>query len=438
MSEDPTQGAVAPSLERPREWLGHDRNFLKLVARTGAFNIGSSLVAALMGVVLARVLSPGPRGDYAAVMTAFGITLVVFELGLSTSIVYFVAKDPGALRAIVRSTAKLLAALAVPGALCLLLLSRTPVLSEGSRPLGALIMAVTVLFSFLSAPPVFALQATDLTRWNVVRLLQPALALVAVVGLALTHRLTFVTGVLAVAVTIALQSIVAWWWFARDRRHQEPRTVHGMAPPRGQLVRYGSLNVLASAPGSLNARVDQLYLAAIVPSSQLGLYAVAVSLSVLTQPLVAAFGNVAFPRIASGNDRRKTARSSLIGTLAISSVGAAILIGGAFLLLGPVFGKEYAAAFPLVVALAPGAVFLMVNQVLSDVLRGYDRSGAVAVGQWAGLVVTVGGLAISVPRWGAMGAALTSTVAYALVAGLLIRALRLAHKEADVVMGELG
>lgn len=438
MTDDPTQGAVAPSLERPREWLGHDRNFLKLVVRTGVFNIGSSLVAALMGVVLARVLSPGPRGDYAAVMTAFGMTLVFFELGLSTSIVYFVAREPRALRAIVRSTARLLAALAVPGALCLLLLSRTPVLSEGDRPVGALIMAITVLFSFLSAPPVFALQATHLTRWNLVRLLQPALALVAVVGLALTHRLTFVNAVLAIAVTIALQSIVAWWWFARHRRCDDPTTERTTAPPRLQLVRYGSLNVLASAPSSLNARVDQLYLAAIVPSSQLGLYAVAVSLSVLTQPLVAAFGNVAFPRIASGNDRRRTARSSLVGTLAISTLGAVVLIGGAYVLLGPVFGEEYAAAFPLVVALAPGAVFLMVNQVLSDVLRGYDRSGAVAVGQWVGLVVTVTGLAVSVPRWGAMGAALTSTAAYVIVAVVLLRALRSAHQEADVVTGEFG
>ena len=57
--------------------------------------------------------------------------------------------------------------------------------------------------------------------------------------------------------------------------------------------------IAALAPYTLNAQLDQLVLSQTVASADLGRYAIAVSLTSLPLPLVAAVGNVAFPRLAA-------------------------------------------------------------------------------------------------------------------------------------------
>ncbi len=69
-----------------------------------------------------------------------------------------------------------------------------------------------------------------------------------------------------------------------------------------QLLRFGIPNAAARLPTAANARVDQLLIAAMLPSEQLGLYAVAVAWSVTARPLTAAYGLTLMPRIAEERD----------------------------------------------------------------------------------------------------------------------------------------
>lgn len=51
------------------------------IARTAGFNIGSTAAAGLGGIILARVLGPTVRGEYAAITAWFGVSLMVGGMG---------------------------------------------------------------------------------------------------------------------------------------------------------------------------------------------------------------------------------------------------------------------------------------------------------------------------------------------------------------------
>jgi O-antigen/teichoic acid export membrane protein len=145
-------------------------------------------------------------------------------------------------------------------------------------------------------------------------------------------------------------------------------------------------------------------------------------------PLVSAIGNVAFPRLAA---RRVTtaddSRMQMTATLVSAALAALILLpiaASALWLIPAVFGPAYRSAVPLVWILTPGGIFLACGQVVSDLLRGLNRPGRVAVGQGIGAVVTLVLLAALLPTAGVAGAAIASTVAYGTALAVMIHWLR--------------
>ncbi len=99
-------------------------------------------------------------------------------------------------------------------------MTRTDILGHGERPTGAVIMVVAVLFSFLAAPFVFSLQATNLLWWSRLHFMQPAVSVAIVAGLAFAGRLTLVSALSAVTLSIATQTGLAWWLSRRARNGQ--------------------------------------------------------------------------------------------------------------------------------------------------------------------------------------------------------------------------
>src|SRR5680860_1197309 len=83
--------------------------------------------------------------------------------------------------------------------------------------------------------------------------------------------------ILLMTVSIAFQTVLVWWLYARQR------------PPKGQfrrenvrpMLRFGVLNMSSTTPNVVNGRFDQIVLAVMVSSAALGQYAVAVSISCL-------------------------------------------------------------------------------------------------------------------------------------------------------------
>jgi len=411
-------GLQSPAVARLRK-PGTARNIM----RTAGFNFASTAASGLGGIILARALGPTSRGDYAAVTAWFGMALMVGGMGQPAALCFFVARDPGRARQYVAtSRAMMLATGAVAiaaGMLLVPLLSRgNPVVAGGYRIAFGLSIA-----SFVGASYTFSLQARDLHRWNVVRVTQPVLGFAAVVVLWRIRLLTLDVAMVVLAATVLAQ--LAWAYRGCRRA--------GLAPGRmnAALIRplatYGVAQIAALTPAALNADLDQLVLSQTVPPADLGRYAIAVSLSSLPIPLVAAIGNVVFPRLAAQRSvtgaTRQMQRIAILGSVGLAVAMLLPLAVAAFWLVPVIFGAGYRGAVPLLWILTPGAVFLSCGQVTGDLLRGRNHPSVVAWAQGLAVIFTVVLLIALLPLVGVAGAAIASTTAYGFALGAMLRSL---------------
>jgi O-antigen/teichoic acid export membrane protein len=406
---------LATTLRRP--------GIARIVARTAGFNVASMLAAGLGGVIVARALGPTVRGEYAAITAWFGVALIVGGMGQPAALCFYVARDPErAPQYVATSRAMMLItgafALAAGMLLASILARGHPGVATGYRiAFGASILA------FVGASYTFSLQARDLRRWNVVRVSQPIASVIVMVGLWLLRRLTLDTALIVVAATMFLQ--LGWAYRCCRLVGLAPGRMHAaMVRP---LASYGAAQIAALTPATLNAQLDQLVLSQTVPPADLGRYAIAVSLTLLPVPLVAAIGNVAFPRLAAQSSvTEATRRLQRIAVLGSAGIAAAILLplaAGAYWLVPLVFGTAYRGAVPLLWILSPGTVFLACGQVVGDLLRGRNYPLVVAWAQGLAAVFTVALLLALLPVVGVAGAAIASTVAYGIALVVMLRSL---------------
>ena len=406
------------SAPRPVRGAG---DFLRSVRLAAASNLLIHVVGSGTGLALAYVLAPTGRGEYAAVMAWTGSFALLGALGLTTSICFFVASDAERAPQYFETAKRLLLALGVASGVIGLLI--TPWLDGGRESLrNAYLVGFAALpLVFLNGSWVFGLQASDLRSWARVRMVYPLAYAAALVVLYVVEQLTVITALLAIAGAGIVQGVVA----RRSWRRIHPELGEFVRAHTGPLVRYGWPNVVATMPHLVNTRLDQVALSLLVPLSDLGTYAVAVSLSLLAFPITSAFGNVALPRIARQrqnrpDDARATVRAAVFGT----AVAGTVIASGVAAAVGPLISlaPTYSGVPRLTYVLIPGAVMLGLNQVLSDILRGYDQALLVARAEGAAALVTVALFVALVPSLGVMGAAISSTASYTTAFALLLLA----------------
>ena len=184
------------------------RGFARSVAQTAGFNFATTAVAGLGGIIIARAVGPTVRGEYAAVTAWMGVLLIVGGMGQPAALVYYVAREPLRARDYVATSRAMMLATGtvalVAGVLLAPLLGHgLPTVTAGYRiAFGALIVA------FVGGSFTASLQARDLHRWNVVRVIQPAFSLIAIVVLWRLRRLTLDVALIVIAATMLLQLVL--------------------------------------------------------------------------------------------------------------------------------------------------------------------------------------------------------------------------------------
>ncbi|MFL5779680.1 MAG: lipopolysaccharide biosynthesis protein [Thermoleophilaceae bacterium] len=181
---------------------------------------------------------------------------------------------------------------------------------------------------------------------------------------------------------------------------------------------------LAAFPGALahttNARLDQLVIAIFLPRSDLGLYSVAVASSELTTLPAEATGNVVLAHASAG---RIEGRRTVTRAAAEAAVLAALAVP-AYVLFVKTALPRYEDSLPLFLVLLPGAAALATGRVLAAYVAGRGRVWATSR---VALITAAATLALDlalIPSVGVVGAAVASSLAYALSAALLLRAAR--------------
>ena len=330
-------------------WSGAVRG----VARTAGFNVAGT-AAGIGGIILARAVGPTVRGEYAAITAWFGITLMVGGMGQPAALCFHVARNPLRAREYVATSRAMMLTTGMIALISGMLLA--PVLAHGVAAvlLGYRIAFGVSIVAFVGASYTFSLQARDLRRWNVVRVSQPVLSLLAMAVLWRLRLLTLDRTLIVLSGSMLLQ--LGWAYLSCRRTSLAPGHAHAaLVRP---LAAYGAAQIAALTPAALNAQLDQVVLSQTVPPADLGRYAIAVSLTLLPTPFVSAIGNVAFPRLASQARATVTThrmqRMAVLGSAGLALAMLMPLAAVAHWIVPLVFGTGYLGAVPLLWILARG------------------------------------------------------------------------------------
>jgi enterobacterial common antigen flippase len=364
---------------------------------------------ALTLLITARILGSTGRGMYSGVLVWVTLASILCHVSLGPAFGRQLAVGTSP-----RETRRILTRVFVPAAVAsssvafVFLRFVIPTLVAGRAVLisGIVIPPALVIVDWASYA--FAGLARPLP-YAIARCAQPILNTVIILGLA----------VAGFGVTGAIASFAVSAWLAAGicaifslRHMADPR---GTPPQAASALAYGA----RSHPGTLaavaNSRLDVLFLSRMVSASQLGLYSVAVS---MTMPIAAIGGTLApawFRRFARNQMSSKQTRDVLWRS-AIPAAGLAIVAIGAVPGLPYIFGPAFAgAAFPTII-LAIGAVGFAVIYVVISMLQARNRPlAATTVNVFAAIMAAIT-LLVLVPLWGVTGAAASSAATYLLTA----------------------
>jgi O-antigen/teichoic acid export membrane protein len=373
-----------------------------------AITFGTALVS---GPLLAHALGPEGRGLLAAILVTTTFAAWLFDFGRAAYCGHAAARgmDVGVLfgSMLVLCAVSGLAGLGVG-------IAAAPLVAQGRDVVSTYLSIGFILLPLGLAITVLSGISIGLERWSAViayRLILAFGSLLALVVLFAAGSLTVGSAVIVtfVATYVAAIPLLRTVW--RHRLRASP-----------EVMRTGSVFGVKAWTGGLasmaNLRLDQLLMAPLVSTRQLGYYAVAVTLSSVSGIFTGAAMQVVTPRAASGRVD-EVASITRISLIVVCGLAVALAVTAPFV-LPFLFGSAFGAAVPMAEVLLVGAIPLGGVAVLGSALTGAGHPGGTARAELIALFVTVIGLLVFLPSYGGMGAAVVSAAAYTLDFAILV------------------
>jgi antigen flippase len=378
--------------------------------------VGSGLTLALnliTGVLTARLLGTEGRGELAAI-SSLALTLSwAGALGFPEALTFLQSKWPAQSDRIVGTALLGIVPLGVGTVLIGEALLPLAFSAQSAPTLAHGRLFLLVLPAYIGLNCVWALLSGH-QRFGVLtasRVAQPLLFAGTLGAMWVGHVITVPGVLMALAGSYLLSFAAFGGWL--------PWSV-GLGRPSLSVAHTGlnyGLRMQGQTLGALgNARLDLTLLPAFVAARQLGYYAIAVSVASMVVVLFGQLQLVVFPVVARSTDSRGPALlgSSLRLVLLASSVVAIVLAALAPWLVPLVYGSAFAPAVRPLWLLLPGIVFWTATSIVASGLQAANKPGRASAAQLVGFAVTVIGLLLTLPRFGILGAALTSSVSYTL------------------------
>jgi O-antigen/teichoic acid export membrane protein len=388
-----------------------------MLARAVSLNVAGQLggfaVSFVSAILIARLLGPSDRGLLAIMLTVATVAVALAGAGLASSVQYFASRRETSQPALLGNSllyGAVLAAVFVP----VFLVARGPLgdlLAHGRGGLVWVLAAAIVPLTFLDFTTAGQLCGRlQFELWNVLLVAARLLTLVCVALLVGVASLGVPGAIVATGAASLFVIVVSCVTLMREGR---PRFDARLL---AQEVLYGARAQVGQLFQFLNYRFDLLILSLFSSLAAVGYYAVAQTLAELVIYLGTAFQISVLPLVSrfEGDERQAATTQAAVrhhGVLALGVIALNALLAPLVLLFG--YGDAFRPALVPLLVLLPGMWFLGTGNLISADLRGRGRPGLASLLKGAAAVVTVGLDFALIPRFGVIGAAVASSVAYA-------------------------
>ncbi len=373
-------------------------------------------------VLIARNIGVTATGYYTLATLVPALLYVVGNLGMNVSAIHYIGNRRYPIDGVIGNiityalaASLLMSALWIGGALFFPMYA-----PAGSDWRLLLATAASIPAIFVANSAVAILQgANRITQYNVLSSVSPALlALSLAVAFLAAGKLTYPVALVAWTVT----NLVAAGLAVRLTRDVALWSLGFSFPLLRPLVSLGLIGYLANVGGFLVRRVDVFLLQVMAGPAAVGYYGVAFGLGELLWYVASSLGSVLSPAVAGASATSATTMTSAVcrHTLAIIlALALGLWCVDAFLIrLG--FGAAFLPAVSPLRWLLPGIVAGGVEKVLAADLIGRGKPSITLRSAWFALGINVAANLVLIPRWGASGAAMASSIAYIFAAGLTL------------------
>lgn len=387
-------------------------DFLRKVGETYATRLLLIAIGLLSTVIVARLLGPEGRGYFAIASTVGALGVQFGNLGLHTSNMYFVARDPRSLPSLAGNSLMVSFGFGglLAGVLAVLFIHSPSMISlHGSVLFLALVGIPLGLAYLLTQDLLLGLQ--DVRGYNLLDIFSKTCPLLLIGVVVALGRITVASVFGVTIVGLAASCVVS---YMRLERH-----LAGYPRPSWTLfqrgIRYAAKAYLASFLGFLVLRADLFMVQHILGPEQTGFYSVASSMVDMISVLPAVIGMILFPQLSSMSDIPLKLRRTWKATWGTAVALLPIVIISAVMsnwIVRTLFGVAYLPASRAFVLLTPGVVALGAQSVAVQFLNsvGFPK---VVIYIWALCTVVNVGLNLwAIPTFGIAGASVVSSVSY--------------------------
>lgn len=421
--ESPPEGP--PEGDELSESLG-----LRAIAQNAGLTLvrmGTAIVLGLgVAVLLARVLEPEGYGQYELAILLPMLLSTFLNLGVAPANIYFVGRGSASVQTALDSSVRLWALLSGSGLLiaAVAIAFRRETLFPG--------VPAEVLWSGMVAFPVALLQAfltsllvgvQDFTRYNKALLSTP----VATLALAVVLVWALDGGVVAAVATYIGSHIIAlgytWRLLASHVAASGPDEYDSGTYMR-DCIGYGWKVHLSNIIAFANYRADVFLLNLFLTPAAVGLYMVAVHIAERLWTLSASVSTVILPRLSQLHEQEEQRKriTPIIGrwVLYFSVLGGGVLMIAAPALIAMLFGDDYATSARVLRWLMPGIVLGSMSKILGNDIAARGRPEVNSYASVAVVTVNITANVLLIPRFGVIGAAAATSIAYSLHAFLML------------------
>lgn len=377
----------------------------------------------LAGIIVARELGAAGRGTLSVLVALGSVSVLLGSFGIHYSAVYFIGSRPDDSDQVVSNVAVTVAAgslITTAVLLAAVTLGHGALLGSINLDLFLLFIAVVPFSYFNEFAQRTLISFGKSTAYIVPDLFEGPILLSGTIACIVV----FGTDIKPLILLRVLVEVVQAIFLALYAIRVHPfRFSPSWRLFRSQLS-YGLRNYSSSLLWLFLLRSDLVLCNHFLGTAPTGIYSVSESLAQPLALLVMAMSVLLFHRTSAEPNRHNRIENMnrLMRLVTPVIVGAGITLAlGAHWIVAIVYGPAYREAASALVLLVPGVVLMSLETMLMNFLSG---EGSPLVVVWApliGLLLNLGVNIWAIPHFGIKGAAVTSTVGYAVVFGIILR-----------------
>ena len=385
---------------------------------TRVLMIFNSVVA---GVIVARWLGADGVGQLAVINVAVSTIVQLGSFGLPSSNTYFIAQDQSHFR--VAAINSLVFALGTGTLLALalsIIASLRPDWFGFVSPDLIRIAAISIPFQLITLIGLNILLAVGKIReFNLLDLagqsfvLSNAVLVLLFLKRGLPTLITFNTlASILVAIVIAILLVISAKTLVQSKWRADVALLR-------RMIVYGLKFHISILAGAIIIRADLLVVNHFRGAAEAGVYSVASQFALLLMLLPGVIATLLFPRVTTEQDARGET-TCLVSRYTTLIMFACCLAAVPFSLLLPViYGRGFTDATKLLLILLPGVYLMGLESILVQHFNALGLPRAIPIYWVVTLILNLVLVFALVPRFGAQGAAIASSISYALIFALV-------------------